>query len=217
MNSTEIVELFRDTVADTAAPFLWSDEEAFRFLDDAQKTFCRETGGLGDASSSLTQVAYTTASDWVALDPRILHVLDATDLATGKPIEVTDLQGMRADGLRFNNVPGRVRRVVIGLEPKKLRLHPFPADAGTIQLAVDRLPLDAITDAGDQELEVDEQHHQRLIEWMMHRAYSKQDAETYDKRKADAFKASFLAYCFEAKAERERARGKIRVVRYAGI
>ena len=62
MNSTEVVGLFRETVGDGAAPYLWNDVEAFRFLDDAQKMFCRLTGGLGDASSAITQLASDRAT-----------------------------------------------------------------------------------------------------------------------------------------------------------
>lgn len=216
MNSSEVLELFRDTVGDIAEPHLWSDKEAYGYMDDAQKQFCRQTGGLGDASSALTQLSYTPDSDWVALDPRILHIVDATDVF-GRPIEILNLQDMRKRGMRFSGTPGRVERIVIGIEEHKARLHAFPADDGVIQLTIDRLPLKPITDAGDQKLEIAEHHHQALVMWMQHRAYGKQDAETYDRNKSLTQEALFKSYCFDAKAERERARGKIRVVSYGGI
>lgn len=217
MNSSETLEVFRQTVGDTEAPYLWSDTEAYRYMNDAQNMFCRLTGGLGDGSSALTRVSYTTSDDWVMLDKRILKVRDATFLNSGRQVVVLSMEDMRASDLRFDSRPGHVRRMVLGIEPAKARLHPYPSEAGTLQLIVDRLPLKAITDAGDQKFEIDEQHHLALVTWMQHRAYSKQDADTFDRLKAAEHEAAFQNYCFEAKAERERAGGKVRVVNYGGI
>lgn len=216
MNSTDLLAQFRLDVVDLEDPFLWSDDEILGYMDDAQRMFCRLVGGIGDASSALTQIAYTTATDWVSTSPLILKIRDAYDLATGNQIDVWNLEDLRDRGLRFNNVPGRVRHLVTGIEEHRVRLHAFPAEAGTIQLTVDRLPLKQITDT-DQKFEIDDQHHRHLSMWMKHLAYSKPDAETYDRTKSAEAKDSFEQYCFEAKGERERLRGKVRVVRYGGI
>ena len=66
-------------------------------------------------------------------------------------------------------------------------------------------------------LEIDEQHHRHLLLWMKHLAYSKQDAETYDKKAAEDNAAMFEAYCKKAMKERERLRYHPRVVRYGGL
>lgn len=217
MNSTEIVEVFRQTVSDEELPYLWSDTEAYRFLNDAQKTFCRETGGLGDGSSALTQIAYTDTTDWVDTSELILKFRDATDSVTGREVSIVNFEDLRKNGIVFDGKQGTPRCIVIGIEPGRARLYPFPAEAGQINLIVDRLPLKQITDAGDQKLEIAEQHHEHLVLWMAHRAYNKQDAETMNNRKAADFGARFLAYCAEAKAEKERAMHKTRVVGYGGI
>ena len=52
---------------------------------------------------------------------------------------------------------------------------------------------------------------------MKAQAYSKQDAETYNKAKADEEAAKFVAYCEQAKREKEKYKHKVRVVRYGGI
>jgi hypothetical protein len=217
MNSSEIVELFRQTVSDEAVPYLWSDAEAYRYLDDAQKMFCRLTGGLGDGSTTVTQLSYTDASDWVTLSPLILKIRAATDNATGRHIDVLNFEDMRADDRAFSATKaGTVRAVVIGIEPGRARLSPYPRVAGQINLIVDRLPLKSITDA-DQKLEIAEQHHQHLITWMLYRAYSKQDAETLNRKAAQDAELAFNQYCFDAEAEKARAMHKTRTVRYGGI
>ena len=92
-----------------------------------------------------------------------------------------------------------------------------PTETVTINLAVYRLPIVPITTLGDQALEIDAQHHTHLLLWMKHRAYNKQDAETFDKRKSQDFKDAFLAYCEEAKREQQRARRVQGNVAYGGI
>ena len=48
-------------------------------------------------------------------------------------------------------------------------------------------------------------------------AYNKQDAETYDKSKAEERAAKFLSYCDQAKTEQGRREHKYRTISYGGI
>lgn len=217
MDSTELLATFRSEVFDQVEPYLWSDLDALGYMDDAQKMFCRLTGGLGDATTvALTTLSYTTTTDVVTLSPLILKIRNAYNTADGKPIEVINYEDMTRMSLRFDGVVNPPKYLVTGLGAHTARLYPFPSAAGSMQLMIDRLPLVAITDT-DQTLEVDDQHKQGLNLWMKARAYGKQDAETMNRTKAAEFEASFRAYCAFAKGEKERAMHKTRVVAYGGI
>ncbi|WP_025915515.1 hypothetical protein [Herminiimonas sp. CN] len=216
MNSTELRDQFRADVVDQMEPFLWSDPEIYDYLDDAQKMFCRLTGGLGDASTLLTVLNYTPASDWVPLSALILKLRNAYNVTDGLPIEVINFEGMAQLRIRFDGRTGRVKYLITGMEPGKARLYPAPDAVGTIQLLVDRLPLKTIDDE-DQKLEVADQHKTGLGLWMKSRAYSKQDAETFDRNKAEGFEQKFRVYCADAKKEKDRAKHKTRVVQYGGL
>lgn len=85
----------------------------------------------------------------------------------------------------------------------------------TLQMTVFRLPRVDITD--DQELEVLPQHHRHLLLWAKHLAYSKQNAETFDRTRAKEFESGFLSYCSAAQIEQRRTRHKPRSVVYGGI
>jgi hypothetical protein len=78
------------------------------------------------------------------------------------------------------------------------------------------LPLVNIDEDAD-EFEIDEQHHLALLHWVKHKAYSKDDAETFDRRKADEFEARFRSYCAAAKVEQNRARHPAGSVMYGGL
>jgi hypothetical protein len=216
MDSTTLHDQFRRDVDDRVAPYLWSSDEVFGYLDDAQKLFCRLTGGIGDASTSLTLLSYTAGAATLACSPLILKIRAAYDEATGTPVEIVNIEDMAARGMRFDGRSGPLRALVAGMEPASLHTWPLPAASGGVRLVVERLPLATISDF-DQTLEVADHHQHGLSLWMRARAYTKQDADTLDARRADNFNTQFRAYCDAARREKDTVRHKPRVVAYGGI
>lgn len=218
MNSTELIDTFREEMNDNVAPYLWSDTLLYRYLDDAQKMFCRKTEGIEDSSTTaITRLDIQAGVEWYAADKRILKVRKAFDTATGHELPVVNMEKAGAEGIRFDGRAAPLKALVAGLEKNKLRAWPKPSDAATVSLSVFRLPLEPITDFGDQELEVGEQHHLALLLWVKHRAYGKEDAETFNRAKGEEYEARFYAYCAEARKEQERARRTVGTVIYGGL
>jgi hypothetical protein len=83
-----------------------------------------------------------------------------------------------------------------------------------VELRTFRLPFDVV--AGD-DLEIDAQHHLKLLDWVKHKAYSIPDTDTYDSQKAAKHEAAFTAYCATAKVEQSRARRPVSTVSYGGL
>lgn len=218
MNSTELLEAFRDEMADTVTPYLWSDAAIYRYMNDAQEMFCRKTEGIEDSRTvGVTELTIVPGTEWYTLSRKILKVRAATDATTGADVPIYTAEKASTHGVVFNGRTGPVRALIAGLERSALRTWPVPSVAATITLSVFRLPLTPITDDGDQEFEIDPQHHLALLHWMKHKAYDKQDAETFNKRKSDEFEKKFLDYCKAARVEQERARRDVSTVRYGGI
>lgn len=225
MDSTALLELFRSDVRDTSEPYLWEDAEIFSYMDDAQKMFCRLQGGIADSSSALTLLNVSAGDKFAAYDPRILKLRSAYREDNGREIELLnyeDLQFRQAEsdygyrpGFRIDNSEGELRALILGMEANRVRLWRIPTEAQDIRLVVYRLPLETISAEG-QELEIDEVHHRHLLHWMKHLAHQKQDAETYDRGRAEQFRTEFLAYCDQAKAEREKREHKYRTIAYGG-
>jgi hypothetical protein len=111
--------------------------------------------------------------------------------------------------------------MVIGEERGKCRWAQVPLVDDTALLNVFRLPVETIEFACTPEsFEFDgvgEEHHSSFVLWMAHKAYSKADADTFDRGRSHAFGAAFTAYCAAAKAEWERYKHKTRVVSYGGL
>lgn len=226
MLSHELLQAWRESVSDTQKPYLWSDAEAYRFMDDAYFMFARLTGGIGDFESPEMEVEVRAGEKLADLHPSILRITGATLRSTGHPVEVinfTDMgrlttqdYGGRAK-VRDFDLPGRVTHMVTGLSQGRVRLIMVPVEDDIIDLTGYRLPLCHIAGDGQQLRDVSVYHHPHLMHWMSYLAYSKQDADAFDPRKADFHKSEFEAYCAQVQREWERYKHKNRVVAYGGL
>jgi hypothetical protein len=216
MDSYGLRDAFRADVDDSVAPFLWSDDLIALYADDAQKKFCRLTNGIADSSSDLCSVDIEAGEPIAAIDKRILRIRRAQRDSDGAKLDIWNLEDLDSRGIRLTNVQGPVRAVVLGMDEHTVRWLDVPQLNDTATLSVYRLPLRDITTTKSQ-LEIDSQHHFALLMWMKHLAYARQDTDTHNEQLSQRFEAEFRAYCKEAKAEQDRARGKIRVVAYGGI
>jgi len=226
MTPEDLLVKFRAQITDTALPCLWSDEEVYAFMDDAQKQFCRLTGGISDATSDITQISVDAGEEFVAIDPRVLKIRYAKRLSDNQALALWNFEDMNQPSdlddygmkqtMKFDDKTGPIKGLILGMERHKVRCMPIPEVAETIALIVYRIPLLPVTETS-QELEIEEQHHQYLVYWMMKLAYEKQDAEAFDRGKANEMEKKFLAYCAEARHERELREHKYRAVAYGGI
>jgi hypothetical protein len=213
MDSLGLKDAFRLDVDDNVEPFLWSDELIATYADEAQKMFCRLTNGISDSSSPMCSVDIEAGEPTAALDKRILKVRRAMRASDARPITLVNVEEMDSLGVRLTEHRGQVSYAILGMDENSVRWVNVPALNDTALLTVYRLPLRTIT-AAKTALEIPEQHHRSLLMWMEHLAYGRQDTDTYDPRKAERCEAAFTAYCAQAKAEQDRARSKVRVVRY---
>lgn len=218
MITSDIVQQFRYEMADNVTPYLWTDEELYPFLDEAQTRFCRETDGLTDSrTASVTQLSVVPNTEWYPTDPSILNIRTCNRSDTGRPVKIlTADQALERRLLFIPTNTGLVRFLVLGFDPHYARIWPMPSETITLNLTVYRLPLITLTDVGNQTPEIDAQHHTYLLLWMKHRAYNKQDTETFDRIKSTEFRDEFFAYCEKARKEQGRARRAMGNVAYGG-
>jgi len=218
MNSTELIDLYRAEMRDTEEPYLISDAALYSYLDDAHKWFCRLTEGIEDSRTpAVARVEIVPDTEWYDISPLILKIRQAHRMDTGAPVELVSAERASKLDLRFDGRKGPLRYLVTGMGRNTVRAWPMPNETVTLELNTFRLPLSPITDAGDQELEIDDQHHRHLLLWMKHLAYDNHDVEMFDRRKSDDYKAKFEQYCFRAMKEQERARRPNSTVLYGGL
>ena len=220
-----LYDAFRSDVTDTVKPYLWTDSEVWRYLNDAYTMFARLTGGIADRSSDATRVPLTAGEATSEVSRSILRLREAWLVSSGERLKIvnhTDLDLLRAsDYGRLaalpQDHPGPVRYLVVGEQAGLLRWVQVPEVDDEVRLLIYRLPLTPITGPDQDLCEVDEQHHEHLLLWMKARAYGKQDADTFDKGRRDQYQIEFQNYCSFAGQEWERSKTKVRTVSYGGL
>lgn len=217
MTSDELKTLFRSEIADELDPYHWSDAEFYRYLDDAQKMFCRLTDGISDATTSaVCSISVPEGTEFIDLHPSILKIRGITLVSSGWDVPIINYEDMGRMGLRLDASTGPLRTLIVGMEENKMRAAQIVSVDDAIKLLVFRMPLVDIT-TDSQDMELAPQHHMHLLSWAKRCAYLKQDAETLDKTKAADFEGEFRAYCKQVKVEQENKRHKVRSVRYGGL
>lgn len=227
MTSDELYDLFRKDVVDTARPYLWSDDEVYAYMNDAYYMFVRLIGGIPDfTTTAVCTVTATANQQYADIHPSILVIRQASLAPNGEAVRVINAQDTESLSdedfgvlRRINNSTskGKVRYIVMGMEQDKIQWINIPDVNYTVKLIVDRLPLSIIDTPGQTFDGVKPHHHLKFLNWMKYLAYNKQDAETFNKAKAVEEKAIFESYCAFARAEKERYKHKVRVVRYGGL
>lgn len=225
MNSNDLYDAFREDIVDTALPYLWLDDEVFRYMDAAYRMFVRLTGGISDFTSDATVVEISAGEALADLHPSVLRIMSANKASDEQDltiINMVDEATTESDDyfqlLRSirSTQTGAVRKMIIGAERNKVRWINVPEVSDTVNMHIYRLPLVHVTDGSHPLDEIDDDHHIYLLDWMKHLAYKKQDSETFDKTKSDDAEETFKKYCAQVKAEWERYKHKTRIVQYEG-
>lgn len=226
MESHELLGIFRCDAVDDVEPYLWSNSEVYRYINDAYFMFARLTGGIPDGSSSVTQLTASEGVATTAIHPSIMRIRTARNVTdNNRPLGIINVQDEdaflsddygRVISTSIDTV-GPVRYMVIGEEEDYVRWINIPHADATIQLVVERLPLIPITNKQQRFTGVREEHHYHLLKWVRHLAYRKQDADTFNLVKSDQERNDFIEYCAMAKQEKGIRKHKVRTTSYGGI
>ena len=226
MTPEKLLDLFRREVDDTAEPYLWSDEDFYYYLNEAQEVHVRLIGGIADRRSSLTKVTYKTGDQFKKYDPRILRIKGAFDednnIVTIRNLDnfespyLEDDYGQRLNTGLEDSRTGSIKYLITDVETEEFQFYPIPDHDGWIRLYVYRLPLEEVANDKD-ELEIPSFHHMNLLNWVKHKAYMKQDIEGFDLSKSADFRAAFASWIVDAKKEKASREDRKRTVRYGGI
>lgn len=188
MKVAEFIEAFRDTVADREVPPFWSDTQIVRYLNEAVQEACERAKLIEDRlTPAVCTVTLAPDVSTYQLHPSVFEIKRAT--LRGRPLDETSIEELDDECPGWENWKGSPRLFIFeqasGVRPASIRLVRIPTQADTLALTVYRgalKPLSADMDQGRPE--IPERFHDRLMDWVLHRAYLKQDADTFDPNKA---------------------------------
>lgn len=205
MKVADFIEEFRDAVGDNELPYFWSSEIIVRYLNEAVQEACERAKLIEDRSTpTVCSVTLQAGESTYHLHPSVFEIKRLS--FRGRPLDETSVEELDSDFPGWESRGGTPRMFVFeqasGGQPPKVRLVPTPTAADTIALTVCRGALKPLSADLDQSRpEIHERFHLRLMDWMLHRAYLKQDADTFDPNKA----ATSLALFVQAFGERSDA------------
>lgn len=217
MDLSQLIAEYRRRADDRAEPPFVTDAELAPIASEAEREACIRARLLyDDSAAAVTQYAVTAGQAIVKLHSAV-DVITAAEFLPGNGStrrHQLDLTGM--DWVR-ENCDWATRTstrpiVLVHLDAGKVRIWPTPSVAGTLYLAVYRLPLNDLEDDGD-EPEIPADQHMGLVDWMLYRVFSTTDSELENpKRAANALQEFELRFGPRQTADvRRRQRERRRV------
>lgn len=196
MKVADFIEAFRDQVADHAVPPFWSDAQIVRYLNEAVQEACERAKLIEDRlTPAVCSITLVPDVSTYQLHPSVFEIKRAA--LRGRPLDETSVEEMDEDCPGWENWKGLPRAFIFeqanGARPASIRLVRTPTQADTLALTVYRGALKPLSaDIDTAKPEIPERFHERLMDWVLHRAYLKQDADTFDPNKAAESKALFV-------------------------
>lgn len=194
MTLEELIAQFRSDSFDLELPYLSSDDDVTAWLNAGEQEACVRARLIHDVSTpAVCSIAVVAGTTVYALHPSILEITRAVFVPTGSTTEYELYLTDRAEQDRL--IPGwRTRtdtpRQAIQTDTT-LQLGCIPSANGTITLEAYRLPMVNIEDSSSESPSIGQVHHRHLIQWALHRCYSRPDAEIYDQNRAAKAEAEF--------------------------
>ena len=201
MNLRGLIDDFRLDAKDEGTPPFWSDAFLARVASQAEQEACRRGALILDSSSPFCSISFGAGDDLLQLDGRILEIRRARLSAANRRIYPVTIAQLDRNNEQWESETGEPRAYVTDYQTGHIRLYPSPTTTDEIQLTVRRMPLADMVDDSD-EPEIRPESHPGLVQWMLHRAYMRQDADTFNKDKAAVALAEFVREFGEKKSMR---------------
>lgn len=205
MRVEDIIRRFREAVRDTADPPFWSTEDIVEYLNEAVQEACERAKLIEDrATPAVCALTLEAGKSSYDLHRSVLQVKRL--VFRGRVLDETSVEELDCAYGAWEARSGMPCYWVFeGANSRgtpRIQLVPAPVEAGEIALTVYRGALKPIDPCNTQaQPEIHERFHTRLMDWMLHRAYLKQDADAFDPAKA----ATSLALFEQAFGERPDA------------
>jgi hypothetical protein len=201
MNLRDLIDEFRWEAADEATAPFWTDAFLARAASQAEQEACRRGALILDSSSPFCSISFGAGDNLLKLDGKILEIRRAKISIPGRKIDPVTSSHLDRNSDQWESETGEPLAYVTDYHTGSIRLYPTPAAADEIQLTVRRLPLADLVDDND-EPEIRPESHLGLVQWMLYRAYMRQDADTFNPTKAAAALAEFVREFGEKKSMR---------------
>lgn len=191
MTLSELIKIARRRSDDLVEAYKISKAEYYDFANEAVEEACRRSRLIVDSTTAeICQVALTSGTATYALDARVMFVRRVSLSGVVPALSPVSYKTLDKCAPDWQTETGQPRGWIKDFDTGMLRPYPTPDADYTANLMVVRLPLEVMQD-GDAVPEIHARFHRQLVEWMLYRAYSKEDSEIYSPNQAEKCLAAF--------------------------
>ncbi len=193
---SDLIDRFRTDANDKAQPYFWEDKEVIAWFNDAIiEAVIRGRLIHESANPSMCRISLSTGQTVCNLHKTMYELDYLAYQATGQT-HVSIVCLVSQDYLNhsipnWRQLEGVPKYAIQG--DKGLRVVPKPLSDGVLMVEGYRLPKTPL-EVGDDEPEINEAHHQHLIQWVLHKAFSIPDTEGFDPNRASKAESAFTLY-----------------------
>lgn len=205
MTLSDLIRRFRVLADDKVQPYFWSDEDITDWLNDAEAQAAIRGRLLPeDANPAVCEIAVTAGRHTYKLHNAVYELVRTgfrpaaaggrkckLSLKSREWLDANYPNWREADD--WHHMDGGQRYLV--QNDTTVRIVPTPAEDGTLTIEAYRLPLKKLTADNDTASpEIHQAHHEHLLLWALHKAFSVPDSETFDPQRAANAEHGFTAY-----------------------
>jgi hypothetical protein len=179
MNLKELIALYRAQSGDDNDPYFCEDPLLTLYANEAQVEACRR----GQLLVTTSRVELEANKEVLKLDPAAIKVMRA--FVNRQPVSVLSVQDIDAlhPGWQFDSPQPQTTHLVSGVTTGALHLWPCPSAQAEVLMTVQSLPNKRLCTDRDTP-EIRPEAHAALVDWMLYRAYSREDNDLYNDAKA---------------------------------
>ena len=222
---SELLDLARREMVDTVAPYLWSDNDLYFYMDLAQREFARETRCIVDGVT-FTGIDVEEGNQWVPYDDSIIdikraYLSTANRVLTPYTMEdmsryfIADDYGRKVTAV-WETDEGTPSHIITDADENFLRLYPIPVADDTLNLTVWREPMSSI-EGSNSAFEIPVKWAHYLTHFIAAKAYTNPDFESFDARKYAEEQMKWTMALTEVKSYMKKKTRRPRGTAYGGL
>lgn len=194
MTRADLLREFRILAQDTVKPYRWENEWIEAWLREAEQEACIRARLIHESANPDVCEADVYPGESVYPLHEALYEIDNIAIRFAGNAERTPLRLVSQEWLDerlrgWRDRKGRPEYAIQG--DTSIRLVPAPDGYGELLLEGYRIPLQG---SGEWVPEIHQTHHKRLLQWVLHLAYSIPDADVNDPQRAAQAESTFTGY-----------------------
>ena len=196
MTLEDLIRRFRTLAVDKVQPYLFADEDVTDWLNDAQRQACIRGRLLReDANPAVCEIALTPGQRTYPLHKAVYEIINARIVPSNgdraRVVFLASREWMDANLPDWRAEQGMAEFVI--QDDTSIRVVGAVTAGDKLAIECYRTPLKLLANDTDKP-EIHEAHHEHLIQWALHKAFSVVDADTFDPQRSDRSEAAFTNY-----------------------